>query len=134
MVTDTLTIAEELEAPGDGAFSAAQARRIAHALAGISYDKLLKNVDVRLRVLTWIVGLQLAVTLGVLWIVISIAGQLARLDERVTNLEERVSGVEQRLTAVEERVGAVEQRLTAVEEQLGGINAKLDRLLALPGR
>lgn len=134
MVTDTLTIAEELQAPGDGAFGAAQARRLAHALAAISDDKRLKDVEVRLGVLSWIVGLQLAVTMGVLWLVVSIAAQVARLDERVAGVEDRVTGVEQRLTVVEERVGAVEQRLTAVEQALGGIDAKLDRLLALPGR
>lgn len=134
MVTDTLTIAEELQAPGDGAFGAAQARRLAHALAAISDDKRLKDVEVRVGVLTWIVGLQLAVTLGVLWVVVSIAAQVAGVDERVTNVEDRVTSVERRLTAVEERVEAVERRLTAIEGQLGGMDAKLDRLLALPGR
>ena len=91
---DTLTIVEDLEKPGDGAFSHAQARRVAHAIAQVAggdrlpalergvadldkrvagldtrvgdLDRRVTDLDKRVAVLTWMVGANLALTIAVL--------------------------------------------------------------------
>ena len=53
-------------------------------------DKRLKDVEVRLGVLTWITGLQLALLLAVLWQVVGINTTAARLDLRLAALEAKI--------------------------------------------
>lgn len=90
---DTLKLAKDLR-EGD-LFSDAQAERLAGALGQFSDEKRLKDVEVRLGVLTWVVGLQLAIALAVLWQVFALRGEVSALaaDSRA------------RLTAVEQRLG-----------------------------
>jgi hypothetical protein len=86
-MVDTLKIAEDLRA-GD-TFTPEQATRIAKAVAQAQDDKRLKDVEVRLGVLTWITGLQLALLL-VLWQVVGINTTAARLDVRLAAVEARI--------------------------------------------
>ncbi len=46
-----------------------------------------------------------------------IEDQITNLGERMTNLEERMTSVEERMTSVEERMTSVEERMTSVEER-----------------
>jgi hypothetical protein len=87
-MVDTLKIAEDLRA-GD-TFTPEQATRIAKAVAQAQDDKRLKDVEVRLGVLTWITGLQLALLLAVLWQVVGINTTAARLDVRLAAVEARI--------------------------------------------
>jgi len=51
-----------------------KAREAAEEVAG--YDSRLAAIDARLAVLTWMVGTNVALTLGLLWLAISIMGRL----------------------------------------------------------
>lgn len=92
---DTLKLAKDLRE--GGAFTGEQAERLAGALAQLGDDKRLKDVEVRLGVLSWVVGLQLAVALAVLWQVFALRGQVSSL---AADTRARLSAVEQRLGAL----------------------------------
>lgn len=47
----------------------------------------------------------------------SLEERTTSLEERMTNLEERMTSVEERMTSVEERMTSVEKRMTSVEER-----------------
>ncbi len=93
-IIDTFKLAKELR-EGD-AFAGEQAERLAGALAQVGDDKRLKDVEVRLGVLSWVVGLPLAVALAVLWQVFALRGEVSSLG---ADTRARLSAVEQRLSA-----------------------------------
>ncbi len=74
---DTLKLAKDLRE--GGAFTGEQAERLAGALGQVGDDKRLKDVKVRLGVLSWVVGLQLAVAFAVPWQVFALRGEVSSL-------------------------------------------------------
>jgi len=61
----TMMITELYDALKDAGATEEKARKAAEILA--DYDSRLASIDTRLSVLTWMVGTNLIVTLGVLW-------------------------------------------------------------------
>jgi len=61
----TILITELYDALKDAGASEDKARKAAETMA--DYDSRLASIDTRLSVLTWMVGTNLIVTLGVLW-------------------------------------------------------------------
>lgn len=61
----TTMVTEVYDALRDAGASEEKSRKAAEAIA--NYDSRLAAIDTRLTVLTWMVGTNLVVTLGVLW-------------------------------------------------------------------
>jgi hypothetical protein len=61
----TTMVTEVYDALRDAGASEEKSRKAAEAIA--NYDNRLAAIDTRLTVLTWMVGTNLVVTLGVLW-------------------------------------------------------------------
>ncbi len=55
----------------------------------------------------------------------SLEERTTSLEERMTNLEERMTSVEERMTSVEERMTSVEERTTSLEERTANIEEEL---------
>ncbi len=51
--------------------------------------------------------------------------RMTSLEERTTSLEERMTSVEERMTSVEERMTSVEERTTSLEERTANIEEEL---------
>jgi chromosome segregation ATPase len=65
---------------------------------------------------------------GIKWTVARIEGRLTMVEDRLTGVEERLTMVEGRLTGVEERLTMVEGRLTGVEERLAVVESEIKEL------
>jgi hypothetical protein len=61
----TTMVTEVYDALRDAGASEEKSRKAAEAIA--NYDNRLAAIDTRLTVLTWMIGTNLVVTLGVLW-------------------------------------------------------------------
>jgi hypothetical protein len=68
--------------------------------------------------LKWMVGVLVAMVLGLFWTQWQIIGRLASIEEHLKTVELRLTAVEQRLTTVDERLGGMEARLGAIEAGL----------------
>ena len=55
----------------------------------------------------------------------SLEERTTSLEERMTNLEERMTSVEERMTNLEERMTSVEERTTSLEERTANIEEEL---------
>ncbi len=58
----------------------------------------------------------------------SLEERTTSLEERMTNLEERMTSVEERMTSVEERTTSLEERTANIEEELIQVNSRLGML------
>ena len=111
---DTLKLAKDLR---EGqVFSPEQAERLAGAIAQAGDEKRLRDLDVRLGVLTWAGGILAALVLAVLWQLFAMRGDVSA----------NAADTTARFDAVIQRLGAVEQRLGGIEQRLGGIERRLD--------
>ena len=57
-----------------------------------------------------------------------IEDQITNLGERMTRLEERMTSLEERMTSVEERTTSLEERTANIEEELIQVNSRLGML------
>ncbi len=57
-----------------------------------------------------------------------IEDQITNLGERMTSLEERTTSLEERMTSVEERMTSVEERMTSVEERMTSVEERTTSL------
>ncbi len=57
-----------------------------------------------------------------------IEDQITNLGERMTSLEERTTSLEERMTSVEERTTSLEERTANIEEELIQVNSRLGML------
>ena len=58
----------------------------------------------------------------------SLEERTTSLEERMTNLEERMTSLEERMTSVEERMTSLEERTANIEEELIQVNSRLGML------
>ena len=58
----------------------------------------------------------------------SLEERTTSLEERMTNLEERMTSLEERMTSVEERMTNLEERTANIEEELIQVNSRLGML------
>ena len=58
----------------------------------------------------------------------SLEERTTSLEERMTNLEERMTSLEERMTSVEERTTSLEERTANIEEELIQVNSRLGML------
>ncbi len=82
--------------------------------------------------LKWMMGVLIAMVLGVFWMQWQMVSRIAGVESVLTtvhgqlgHLDDRFAGVEGRLSGVESRLGNVESRLTGVDTRLGGIEGRL---------
>ncbi len=54
--------------------------------------------------------------------------RMTSLEERTTSLEERMTNLEERMTSVEERMTSLEERTANIEEELIQVNSRLGML------
>jgi hypothetical protein len=83
--------------------------------------------------LKWMVGVLIAIVLGVFWMqwqMIARMGELqggfSGVQAGLTNVQDRLRDMNERLTGVESRLGNVENRLTSGEDRLGRVETRLD--------
>jgi len=93
-----------------------QARAAARDVA--DDDNRLNRIERDTSLLKWMVGVVIALLIGVFWMQWQVLDRLASLDARVGNLETRMTSVEERLGRVEDRIAGVESRLEAIEGRL----------------
>ena len=58
----------------------------------------------------------------------SLEERTTSLEERMTNFEERMTSLEERMTSVEERMTSLEERTANIEEELIQVNSRLGML------
>jgi hypothetical protein len=90
-------------------------------------------------VLKWMVGVPIAIVLGVFWMQWQMVGRMAGVEAGLVSIqanltdmrghfEERFTGVEGRLSGVESRLSNVATGLTSVDDRLGQVGKRLDAI------
>jgi hypothetical protein len=90
-------------------------------------------------VLKWMVGVLIAIVLGVFWMQWQMVGRMAGVEARLASVQanltdmrgrfdDRFTGVEGKLSGVESRLSNIEAGLTSVDNQLGQVGKRLDAI------
>ncbi len=111
LILDTLY--DALKAAGA---SEEQARAAARDVA--AYDHRLNRIERDLNLLKWMLGVLIALVIGVFWMQWQTLDQIARLGSQVDALDERFGIVAQQLSGLEDRLGRLEVGLGRIEDQL----------------
>ena len=93
-----------------------QARAAARDVAG--YDNRSNKIERDTALLKWMLGVAIAVLLGLFWMQWNGLDRLATLDARVTSLK---TG----LARLDDGLGQLTGRLTAIEDHLAGIESSI---------